>query len=106
MNLRHAVALALVGWYLILPPALATNPNKPDLTAPLSKWTVHDKMQTATECERKRRLAVMLAHDPDFKEYGEATARQKRQPWSIEKVREFIDPLKCISSDDPRLRGK
>ena len=48
----------------------------------------------------------MLAHDPDFKEYGEATARQKRQPWSIEKVREFIDPLKCISSDDPRLRGK
>ncbi len=48
----------------------------------------------------------MLAHDPDFKEYGEAVARQKGNAWSIEKVREFIDPSKCIASDDPRLKEK
>jgi hypothetical protein len=37
MKPRHATALALVSWYLIMPPPLASNPNKPDLSAPLFK---------------------------------------------------------------------
>lgn len=37
MNARHAAALALVSWYLILPPQTAKN-HLGDPAAPLSKW--------------------------------------------------------------------
>jgi len=39
MNLRHAAALALVGWYLMIPPALEEHSNHHIYTkaAPLSE---------------------------------------------------------------------
>jgi hypothetical protein len=39
MKLRHAAALALVGWYLMAPP-MSSWPGTPwiDPNAPLSKW--------------------------------------------------------------------
>jgi hypothetical protein len=55
MNLHHAVALALVGWYLMRPPlpdlnAHAIHKN----TAPLSRWTVIGTFLTQKECESQR----------------------------------------------------
>jgi hypothetical protein len=38
LNLRHAAALALGGWYLMVPPsALKSYPNPVDKTQPLSR---------------------------------------------------------------------
>jgi hypothetical protein len=37
LKLRHRVALALVGWYLMSPPMKGP---APDFDAPLSKWTI------------------------------------------------------------------
>jgi hypothetical protein len=106
MNPRHAAALALVGWYLIEPPALATNQNVPDLTAPLSRWTVKYKAQAAADCEKRRSLDNLLALDPDFRQYAEITARQKGEVFSAQKLIDFVMPQACIASHDPRLKEK
>jgi len=37
MNIRHAAALALVGWYLLMPPWGTTDWNT---SAPLTEWNV------------------------------------------------------------------
>jgi hypothetical protein len=39
MNLRHGSAIALVGWYLMVPP-LVDAPYKVDTEAPLTSWKV------------------------------------------------------------------
>jgi hypothetical protein len=52
MNLRHAAALALVGWYLMVPPFTAqrAGPVDVDDQAPLSKWTIAGSFDTAEQC--------------------------------------------------------
>jgi hypothetical protein len=44
MNLRHAAALALVGWYLMVPPVFSPMGNHPrafnNLNASLNKWDI------------------------------------------------------------------
>ena len=104
MKLRHAAALALVGWYLMVPPNQAgwacgqsfaavlshqlfgTGDDKlcahysslPDLDAPLSQWhQAGEPFETLSECEEVR--------DKRLKEPGMMLA-------------------KCIASDDPRLK--
>jgi hypothetical protein len=52
MNPRHAAELALMAWYLILPPTLGRSLA---LTyEPLSEWRVIDKFNSKTECEQIR----------------------------------------------------
>jgi hypothetical protein len=48
MNARHAAALALVGWYLLLPPI---SDGTPDVTAPLSRWEILFPYETARDCQ-------------------------------------------------------
>jgi hypothetical protein len=48
MKLRHAAALALVGWYLMMPPS---DGHSIDRNAPLDKWEVYSGYDTAKECE-------------------------------------------------------
>ena len=55
MNLRHAAALALVGWYLMVPPL--SNPS-----APLSKWNLYRSYDTARECEVAKAAKVLCAN--------------------------------------------
>ena len=82
MTFRHAAAFALLGWYLILPPA-AEAPRF-DLTAPLNKWTVDSKFASDGECKQ-----VLAAH-------------------RLEEARKHIEPRvwtfgRCVASSDPRL---
>ena len=54
MTLRHAAALALVGWYLMVPPATAPNGTKGAklmTDAPLSRWFMHGSFDSAKQCE-------------------------------------------------------
>ncbi len=60
-RLRHAAALALVGWYLMLPPMSgAISPNLPskelDTEAPLASWQNYRGFDTAKECDRRWRI--------------------------------------------------
>jgi hypothetical protein len=87
MNLRHAGALALISWYLILPPWVWTPDQmakplgeriaSPDLTASYSEWTIEHIFDSAKECEATKQ---------EWHEYrgGENAL--------------------CIATDDPRLK--
>ncbi len=61
MNTRHAIALTLVGWYLMIPPHDSLHPQT---NAPLNEWTTNypkDAFQTQQECEHE--LALRRAED-------------------------------------------
>jgi hypothetical protein len=85
-TLRHAAALALVGWYLITPPL---GPDgRPDRQAPLSHWSLHSSYDTARECQKGWVAAIRLS---------------KGAPeWYVEQS----DLAKCFPTEDPRLKGK
>ena len=73
------LALALLGWYALVPPAA-------DLMAPLAKWEHFRSFDTAKECEE-----MML-------EYVRKLPRGTAWYTQAERVR-------CIDTADPRLRG-
>jgi hypothetical protein len=50
MNLTHAAALALVGWYLMVPPRLGPY-RRLDYAAPISRWNLIQSFDTPTACE-------------------------------------------------------
>jgi len=92
MNPHHAAALALVAWYLLVPPhPFAATPP------PRSEWSVYEVYDSTGKCE-ERRLAIsggMLEDAPaDFVErYGNTFMYVFKQ-------------ARCIATDDPRLRVK
>ena len=97
MNLRHAAALALVGWYLMIPPIIEkAGGYEADFNAPISRWSVNSPFDAASECravngqlvlEQKQRLDKAPIHSLD---------------WA---VAQRLVTSQCISSDDPRLKG-
>ena len=84
MKPRHAVALALVGWYLLMPPLLE-NDKTPRSNAPLSQWIINQSFDTADLCEQVRLASMRQAPNPD-------PAVQERRKRSV-----------CVETDDPRL---
>ena len=88
MKLRHAAALALVGWYLMAPPLYEG--HKSNLDAPLSEWVILDSFDSANDCWRERSI-MNTDHKRDFKHD------------SIQ--RERLGSISCIATDDPRLKG-
>jgi hypothetical protein len=77
MKLRHAAALALVGWYLMVPPQTRTwwiGEERYDDAAPLNRWTIEQSFDKAELCEAARQ-ATQAGH------------------------------AVCVATDDPRLKG-
>src|SRR5271166_2192804 len=105
MNPRHAAALALVGWYLMVPPQpllnkpshlgpSALNPNGqdlpytiglPDRDAPISQWHSVGSFDSAAECK------------------AALNGSEKRYSHDEAMMRSLFD-AQCIASDDPRLK--
>jgi hypothetical protein len=59
MNVRHAAALALVGWYLLIPPVfspMGSNPRSSnDLTAPVNRWDILGRpFNSEASCLKKK----------------------------------------------------
>ncbi len=97
MKPRHALALALVGWYLMAPPYGDTRPN-----IPLSEWVVEHVFDSAQECDevyhRWRSINEKVAE-----------AGTKPDP-ALDKLTVgeiwVYGQAECIASDDPRLKEK
>jgi hypothetical protein len=85
MKLRHAAALALVGWYLMMAPTFRnpqTDSFTVDLNAPLSTWEFVASYYSAADCRfAERDLIETAAQYPNV--IGFYTL--------------------CVASDDPRL---
>ncbi len=82
MKLRHAAAFALVGWYLMQPPAHRGTDGKSvfEDARPLTMWRQIGAYDTAKECEAQIDHMVTLPTDVGA---------------------EFV---RCVASDDPRLK--
>jgi hypothetical protein len=93
----HAAALALVGWYLMFPPASQKKAGllQWNADAPLSSWKTAQSFDTATECE-----AALQARRKEG--YSEARLQSKEM---ADGMRGLVDSAVCVSSDDPRLNS-
>ena len=85
MKLRHTAALALVGWYLMLPPAGQASLCDPD--APISRWKIVRSFDRADDCK-------------DVYVRGVKTYEGQKDRSECAKA------ALCIASDDPRLKEK
>lgn len=99
MKPRHAAALVLVGWYLMLPPIGANDSPDPSLPLPQG-WSIYRSFDTASECENAK------------SEYGDKASKK------LGKIKKGTDEYtywhiygpglifsQCIATDDPRLKG-
>jgi hypothetical protein len=106
MKLHHAAALALVGWYLMLPPLRPDGPRsdppkgsdrvKADLSAPLSQWeaiSTGKPFGTKKECEAYPEHLKKLLHDP-------------KKPGAERALKYWFDRSQCVSTDDPRMKSR
>jgi|HubBroStandDraft_6_1064221.scaffolds.fasta_scaffold424914_1 hypothetical protein len=94
MKPRHAVALALVGWYLMVPlPGHAPIPNANIHT--FSNWVHIASFDSAAECEHaKMGVTRMGVAGPQLGGYPD---------WEVTRV---LLLSQCVASDDPRLKEK
>jgi hypothetical protein len=91
MNPRHAAALALMGWYLMVP--LPGNDPIPSAgVRSFLKWIHLRSFDSAAECEDGRTKLVNLGIVPNLGSY-DATEQKK-----------LLLLSQCVASDDPRLK--
>jgi hypothetical protein len=101
MKPRHAAALALVGWYLMVPPITSSWPVTYDTSAPLSKWKQGGSFDTAKECNEEKEKTAMLLLQSAQNPNGTAENKQK----FMQSMSAMLYALQCIATDDPRLKG-
>jgi|HubBroStandDraft_6_1064221.scaffolds.fasta_scaffold202208_4 hypothetical protein len=100
MKPRHAAALALVGWYMMLPPIPQDSSLLADPTPPLSVWFLKQSFDTAKECERARKTedheAELQMHD---------LAKSHAIETNMERAQFLLQRIfsQCIATNDPRL---
>jgi hypothetical protein len=101
MNSHHAAALALVGWYLILPPYVKG--EGVHISAPFSEWEIVASFDTAEECRPQRDTYQKIKpwEEPETKNIDPTTQAEAKAVWE-QQVAKAI----CIASDDPRLKEK
>jgi hypothetical protein len=94
MKPRHAAALALVGWYLMVPP-IDRSSGQADVSAPLSEWVVYQPVPSRQNCEAQR--AAIPAAVGVFKEKADESIAEKA-------LRQQLLHAQCLelADDDPR----
>jgi hypothetical protein len=105
MKLRHATALAIVAWYLMIPPIGAD--NKVDAHAPLSTWRKGVKFDSEKECDESLKDAIQNPMTPaEYQAAAKATRKAKMLPLSKSEMTKRTAESLCVAADDPRLKAK
>jgi len=97
MKPRHAAALALVGWYLMIPPIGAHRTIHDD--APISSWRIESSYDKAAECEEGRSAWKRTTLD-EAKNLHLAIKES-----DTELVLMDFKLGVCVATDDPRLKS-
>jgi hypothetical protein len=95
MKPNHIVALALVGWYLMVPPLVET-PYKIDTEASLTSWKVYQTFNTEEECRKSKSSAQSKYEHTATAPSG--TIKRGTRAFALQMV--FA---RCVKSDDPGL---
>ena len=100
MTLRHAAALALVGFWLLMKPP--THKGNVDIKAPQKKWMVTGYVfDSSANCQawRDRQLESMR------KNYGKILTKVPNALSQVDELVTQYEASMCVSSDDPRLKS-
>jgi len=98
MRPSHAAALALVIWYLMVPP-LVNAPYKVDTEAPLASWKTFQTFDTAEECNKY--LSSVQARYENTASAPLGSIKKGTRALAL-----HMTFAKCVSSDDPALKAK
>lgn len=90
MKIWHVVAIALTGWYLMVPPPLSPSPQDGRIE-PLSRWTTTGTFESKKACEAER--VQFSKVDPGAEAYG----YRGLPP-------EEVYDAQCVATDDARLK--
>jgi len=114
VKLRDTAALALAGWYLILPNPLLD--GSPDTKAPLSAWTQSGLFDRAADCEQANLKLIQRAEQRLSRLDKRVDSSPKNRPLTTEAAAALgakYDDIKagamralfsqCVWSKDPRL---
>lgn len=113
MNLRHAASLALVGWYLLMPPWTGDPPTDVNTSAPLIKWNVEYSFDTRAECQQAKVDTSHLS-DESLGDTVDAEAESssgqmptfEQRERLMKLLRKRMNESRCVSGDDSRLKAK
>ena len=97
MKSRHGAALALVGWYLMVPPSASRVSDLAIGLEPLYQWLQIGSFDSKNACEQGRRMMINRFMTDLQRDPSDATAVHG------------LDALyysECIAPDDPRLKPK
>jgi hypothetical protein len=105
LNLRHAAAIALSGWYLLVPPGSCkpewVSQGKPmPCAAPLSEWIVTLSLSSHDKCDTERKADISYGNQEM------ANANDSGDKMLVDSTRKIYWRAlteRCISTDDPRL---
>jgi hypothetical protein len=108
MNARHVAALALVTWYLMVPPrdsCLGAFSGGTCPKVPLAKWEARWTYKTQSDCQStlkdwQEKVAAYLAQD------GTNNRSRTTRMWIDEMDNKINQQAQCVASDDPRLKAK
>jgi hypothetical protein len=117
MKPRRTAALALVGWYLMLPPVDIPTGRYVEV-APIANWRKLVEYDTFTKCENRRQddLRSYLNHRnaysiDDPKWLGFDAMLDSKNGWPSGTTRKIDAHMlqgyvsrRCIATDDPRLK--
>ena len=105
MKTRHAAALAIVLWYLIIPPIGAD--NKVDAHASLSKWRIGVGFESEKDCDDSLKDAIQKPMTPaEYQAAASATHKANMKPLSMSEMTKRTQESICVAGDDPRLKEK
>lgn len=108
MNLRHAAALALVGWYLMTPPVESCTgafSGGACHQVPLEKWQIVGTYDSSSGCEKAKSLWIEKGQM--YLADIEASSRSRTTRMSLNEASATTDmAATCITRADPRLKEK
>ena len=104
LNSRHLAALALVGWYLMMPPDSSKIPHDVDTNTPISRWITVTSFDTEDSCEKALTDLQNNQQDPITLDKTGKLKRLQKNDAALGKARSIN--AACLASDDIRLKQK
>jgi hypothetical protein len=106
----NIAALALVGWYLIVPPLDQFTPSQfwPNVEAPVKSWIIVRSYDTAFECTNAHKMQKNKLEQKygGGDVAGKLVERGKRAEKNLEYAVDAGEWVgQCIATDDPRVKG-
>jgi hypothetical protein len=117
MKFHHAAALALAGWYLMVP-TVERNKNGDWAVTATSQWNTLAVFDSAAECDRSQKYVLDRSRQELIRQYhatGTSSDSLVKSATAHATTTEALDRIEvivckletsCIASDDPRLKEK